>query len=131
MRLNIFRSIATLAVAITIAIESNHSFIQKKLWLGFEPIANNISYLLVAMWLTAIAGIWSNNIYLKPPMIAGIFLIIAHSVVLSAGGNYFSFGIPYLVTGLTSIVATALAHSSFYTKETKKMPLEIGSQMAA
>lgn len=109
--------LASLALAIGILSEINHTFIQKLTWSGFTVVANNISFLLVPVWVLAMIGLWSSDRLYKFFQVAGIALLCEHSLVLSTGGNpqavllYFSM---FIISAVCSLFIEWRDRSSIY-----------------
>jgi hypothetical protein len=109
-RAKAFRILATSLLVLAIAVEAHHSFVKREPWNGFTIFSNNISYPLIAFWALAIWGLWSENAFAKVAMFLGIFLVLAHSIVLSAGGNL-GYGLTYLFTAAAAASASGAFHA--------------------
>ncbi|MCC2678601.1 MAG: hypothetical protein K0R29_1177 [Pseudobdellovibrio sp.] len=79
--------LATVALTAAILSEINHTFIQKVAWSGFTLLANHVSFVLIPVWVLAIAGLWSSDRLYKFFQVIGIGVLCAHGLVLAIGGN--------------------------------------------
>ena len=82
-----FKIMTTIAFGAAILSEVTHTVILQEPWEGYTIVANNISFLLVAVWSFAIASLWSARTLYKPTLVVGVLLLAAHPLVLSIGGN--------------------------------------------
>ncbi|HEY8279035.1 MAG TPA: hypothetical protein VIH99_05400 [Bdellovibrionota bacterium] len=124
MKSKILKLISSAAILGVILIEAKHSFVDRKPWLGFELVSNNVSYFLITLWLGAIVGLWTKRIFSFPAMFIGIFMIFAHSAVLSSGGNGPTFGSIYFMLGLIAGLSAVFAHEAFTHQEMKSEELQ-------
>lgn len=101
------KTIATATFAAAILSEINHTFVNHVTWNGFTDFANNVSFILIPVWVLSIAGLWSQDRLYKFFQVAGIALMCVHGLVLSIGGNrqavlfYFSL---FLISAATSLL---------------------------
>jgi len=109
--------IASAALVAAIISEINHTFINHITWSGFTIFANNVSFILIPVWVLAVAGLWSHDRLYKFFQVAGIALMCMHGLVLSVGGNrqsvlfYFSM---FIVSAVTSILIEWRERSPVY-----------------
>jgi len=109
--------LASVALVAGILSEINHTFIQKVTWSGFTLFANNVSFILIPVWVLAIAGLWSSDRLYKFFQVVGIGCLCAHGLILSTGGNrqavLLYFGL-FIVSAISSLFIEWRDRSELY-----------------
>jgi hypothetical protein len=73
-----------------------------------ETAGNRISYILFAVWLLAVAGVWSSLAWMKIFIVVGVILTLAYGVLIALGGVT-SVGAEFVAIALVTGIAAALA----------------------
>jgi hypothetical protein len=79
--------LGTVSIGAAIVNEVNHTFIDKIPWNGFTLYANNVSFLLIPIWILAVLGLWSEDRLYKSFLFLGEATLFFHGMALAFGGN--------------------------------------------
>jgi hypothetical protein len=69
------------------AYEVHHDLIRQVRWTGYGLIANNVAYLLGALWLVGAVGVWIRRDVAWLAILPGILATFAHGLVVAIGGS--------------------------------------------
>lgn len=69
------------------AYEVHHDLIRQVRWAGYGLIANNVAWLLAALWLTGAVAVWVRRDLAWLAILPGIIATFAHGLVVAIGGS--------------------------------------------
>ena len=93
--------IAALIFLAAATFEAHHTFYQGKAWEGFTLRSNYISFLYITLWIAASTALFSRSVKMAPVLVFGLFGLLAHSIVISEGGNGV-IGTSFMLAGLVA-----------------------------
>jgi hypothetical protein len=96
------RLIASLALVIAIGIEFFHTFVSHTPWRGFSPAFNASSYVLIPLWILAIAGLWTDRALSKFVVALGLILAAAQGVDIAISGDQQGQALTYLLCAVVA-----------------------------
>jgi hypothetical protein len=99
---------ASVALAAAIFIEMYHASTSALGWNGMEAMGNAISYVMLAVWLLAAAGVWSSRAWMKIFPVIGVILTLAYGALIALGGVT-SVGAEFVAIAVVTGITAALA----------------------
>jgi hypothetical protein len=99
---------ASVALAAAIFIELYHASTSALGWNGMEAMGDAVSYFMFAVWLLAVAGIWSPRAWMKVFPVIAVVLTLAYGALIALGGTgsvAAEFVAVAVVTGVTAALA--------------------------
>jgi hypothetical protein len=99
----ISRLIASFALVVAIGIEFFHTFVSHAPWRGFSPAFNASSYVLIPLWILAIAGLWTDRALSKFCVALGLILAAAQGVDIAVSGDQQGQALTYLLCAVVAV----------------------------